>query len=225
MEGQVNGSTQRLASSRRSDSACRVARNGGWRGQKRKKGGFPSHPLHSPTLFAVVSCSPFLELSPLTERLGQAAQISTGGCCGPIGRINGSIARVVHQLYPWIYDIRSSIQYVFWKSLFYKNRQFQFLVTKKWFSHHALWEHAKTWTLSTTFFKSNCCFTFLCHKLWPYDCYRVSLFIFTDIFHHTWLGQPKYLKLKGSFSIHLHTILTWGHVIIPLRTSILPCLS
>ena len=71
------------------------------------------HPLHTPTLFAVVSCSPFLELSPLTERLEQAAQISTGEYCGPMGRINGSIARVVHQLYPWIYDIRPSIQYVF----------------------------------------------------------------------------------------------------------------
>ena len=44
MEGQVNGSTQRFTSSRCSDSAWRVARNGGWRGQNRKKGGFPSHP-------------------------------------------------------------------------------------------------------------------------------------------------------------------------------------
>ena len=138
MEGQVNGS-QRLASSRSSDSAWRVARNGGWRGQKRKKGRLPSHPLHTPTPFAVVSCSPFQELSSLTERLEQAAQISTGGYCGPTGRINGSIARVVLQLYPWIYDIRPSIQFVFWKSLFYKNRQLQFLVIKKWLSHHALW--------------------------------------------------------------------------------------
>ena len=45
-----------------------------------------------------------------------------------------------------------------------------------------LCEHAKTWKFSTAFSNSNCCFTFLWHKLWPYDCYRVSLFIFTDIF-------------------------------------------
>lgn len=168
MEGQVNGSTQRLATSRRSDSAWRVARNGGWRGQERKKGRFPSHPLHTPTPFAVVSCSPFLELSPLTERLEQAAQISTGGYCGPMGRINGSIARVVHQLYPWIYDVRPSIQFVLQSS-----------------SRINLCEHAKTWPLSTALSNFNCCFTFLWHKLWPYNCYRVSLFIFTDVFHYT----------------------------------------
>ena len=139
MEGQFNGSTQRLASSKHSDSAWRMARNGGWRGQKRKNGRCPSHPLHTPTPFAVVSCSPFLELSPLTEHLEQAAQISTDWYCSPMGRINGSIARVVHQLYQWIYDIRPSTQFVFWKSLFYKNRQFQFIVIKKRLSHHALW--------------------------------------------------------------------------------------
>ena len=39
------------------------------------------------------------------------------------------------------------------------------------------------------------------------------------------VGETRSAGRLGSFSIHLHTILTRGHVIIPTRTSILPCLS
>ena len=130
-----------------------------------------------------------------------------------------------------------------------------------------LCEHAKTWTLSTAFSNSNCCFTFLWHKIMTlrllpsilvYLHRYISPYIVgtTEIsetlgfflaspqtsfgvrlsrihFSPTWgrnecvTNEPQRTSAGrlGSFSIHLHTILTRGHVIIPPRTSILPCLS